>query len=819
MLSSIVTIPIEEEMKRSYLDYAMSTIIGRALPDIRDGLKPVHRRILYAMYELNNTHDKPYKKSARVVGDVIGKFHPHGDQAVYDAITRMVQDFSLRYPLIDGQGNFGSVDGDAPAAMRYTEIRLSRIAEEILKDIEKDTVAFRPNYDDSLVEPLVMPSRLPNLLINGSSGIAVGMATNIPPHNMTEVINGLIAYIENNDIPLLDLMEVVPGPDFPTQGIIYGRQGIFEAYQTGRGHIVLRAKADIETRKKDGREFIVVTEIPYQVNKARLIENIVELINTKRIEGISNIKDESSREGMRIVIELKRGEIAIPILNKLYKHTQLQTTFGIIFLTIVNNEPKLMNLKEMLHEFVEFRKDIVTKRSTFELNKALDRLHLLEGLKIALDNIDEVITIIKAAANTAEAREALIARFSFSEKQATNILEMRLQRLTSLERQKIMDDHKNTSDEINRLRLVLSNESLLIEIVKKELTDIRDKYGDKRLTEIIDYTPEITLEDMIREEEVVVTITNKGYIKRTSLDQYHNQLRGGKGRTGIVVREEDFVDHLYIASTHSNILFFTNTGKVHTVRVHTIPEASLTSKGKPVVHLVNLEKNERITAVAHVKEYSDDKFLFFVTKKGHVKRLSLDLLKNIRSSGIKAITLPDDDSLISVLETGGDGEIMIGTKFGLSIRFSEKEIRPMGRSAYGVRGIRFKKASDEVVSVVQVDESCTIFTVTQKGYGKCAPCSDYRLQARGGSGIINVRCGSKNGNVVSVNCLAEKQDVILMTDTGRTIRFRSSNIPVQKRGGLGVKLMGLNEGEVISGVAIVEEGEIIDDTLLPEGTA
>ncbi len=817
MQSNVVTVPIEEEMKRSYLDYAMSTIIGRALPDIRDGLKPVHRRILYAMYELNNTHDKPYKKSARVVGDVIGKFHPHGDQSVYDAITRMVQDYSLRYPLVDGQGNFGSVDGDAPAAMRYTEVRLSRIAEEILKDIEKDTVLFRPNYDDSLVEPLVLPSRVPDLLINGSSGIAVGMATNIPPHNMVEIINGLIAFIENRDIPLAELMEIIPGPDFPTRGIIYGRQGILEAYQSGRGHILLRARADIEQRKKDGREAIVITEIPYQVNKARLIENIVELINTKKIEGISNIKDESSREGMRIVIDLKKGEIPIPILNQLYKHTQLQTTFGIIFLTIVNNEPKLLTLKEMLHEFVEFRKEIVTKRSTFELNKALDRLHLLDGLKTALDNIDEVISIIRGSATTPEARESLIARFSFSEKQAVNILEMRLQRLTSLERTKILDDHKNTSDEIARLRMVLADESLLIDIIKKEFIEIRDKYGDKRLTEIEDYFPEITLEDMIKEEEVVVTITNKGYIKRASLDQYRNQMRGGKGRTGIVVREEDFVDHLYIASTHSNILFFTNTGKVHAVRVHTIPEASLTSKGKPVVHLINLEKNEHITAIAHVKEYSPDSFLFLVTKKGHVKRLSLDLLKNIRSTGIRAITLPEGDSLISVLETTGTGEIMIGTKFGLAIRFAENEIRPMGRSAYGVRGIRFKKASDEVVSTEQVEESSTIFTVTQKGYGKCAPCSDYRLQARGGSGIINVRCGTKNGSVVGLNRLSEKQDVILVTDTGRTIRFRSSNIPVQKRGGLGVKLMGLREGEVISGVAIVEEGEIIDGVDVVDG--
>jgi len=804
---TVIQRAMEDVMHQSMMPYSEYVILERALPRVEDGLKPVQRRILYTMHELGLTSDKPHRKCARIVGDCLGKYHPHGDSSVYDAMVRLAQDFSTRCLLVDGQGNFGSVEGDSPAAMRYTEARFSKIAVEMLRDIDANTVEWMPNYDETRREPVVLPSRMPNLMVNGAAGIAVGMATNIPPHNMKEVINALVAFIENSDIPLSELMEILPGPDFPTQGIIFGRQGIIEAYQSGRGHIVLRARADIETRKKDGREAIVITEIPYQVNKARLIENIVELINAKRIEGISNIKDESSREGMRIVIDLKKGEIPEPILNKLYKHTQLQTTFGIIFLTIVNNEPKLLNLKEMLHEFVEFRKEIVTKRSTFELNKALDRLHLLEGLKTALDHIDEVIAIIKGSANTPAAREALIARFSFSEKQATNILEMRLQRLTSLERTKILDDHKNTSDEIDRLRRVLADESLLIDIVKKELVEMRDRYGDKRLTEIVDYVPEITLEDMIKEEEVVVTITNKGYIKRTSLDHYRNQMRGGKGRTGIVVREEDFVDHLYIASTHSNILFFTNIGKVHAVRVHTIPEASLTSKGKPVVHLINLEKEERITAVAHVKDYAPDRFLFFTTKKGHVKRLSLDLLRNIRSTGIKAITLPDDDSLISVLETAGDGEIMIGTKLGLAIRFNETEIRPMGRSAYGVRGIRFKKASDEVVSVEQVDESCTIFTVTQKGYGKCAPCSDYRLQARGGSGIINVRCGIKNGSVVSLNRLSEKQDVILVTDTGRTIRFRSSNIPVQKRGGLGVKLMGLREGEVISGVAIVEAAE------------
>ncbi len=802
---SVTTIAIEEEMKRSYLDYAMSTIIGRALPDIRDGLKPVHRRILYGMYELNNMHDKPYKKSARVVGDVMGKFHPHGDQSIYDAITRMVQDFSLRYPLIDGQGNFGSIDGDSPAAMRYTEIRLARIAEEILKDIEKETVAFGPNYDDSIVEPLVLPAKIPNLLINGSSGIAVGMATNIPPHNLREVVNGVIAYIDNNNISIDELIDLIPGPDFPTQGLIYGRQGIREAYETGRGHIMLRAKYVIEQTKKDGREAIVITEIPYQVNKSRLIENIVELINDKRVEGISNIKDESNREGMRIVIELKRGEIAIPILNKLYKHTQLQTTFGIILLTIVNNEPRYLGLKAIISEFVKFRKEIVTKRSIFELNKALDKLHLLEGLKIALDNIDEVIALIKQAKNTQEARAALIERFSFSERQATNILEMRLQRLTSMEREKILEDYRITSEEIKRLEMILQSEALLFDIIKKELLEIRDKYGNKRLTEIVDELPDITLEDMIKEEEVAVMITSKGYVKRTSLDQYKNQIRGGKGKIGIVVREEDFVDHLYIASTHSYILFFTNTGKVHKVKVHTIPDATLTAKGKPIINLINVEKDERVTAIAHVKEFSPEAFLFFTTKKGHVKRLSLDLLKNIRANGIKAITLPDDDSLVGVLETRGDQEIMIATKKGQSIRFQETQIRPMGRLAYGVRGIRFKKAKDEVVAVESVNKSCTIFTVTEKAYGKCARCSAYRIQARGGSGITNVRCGTKNGEVVSLKQLGVNDDVILVTDTGRTIRFRSQDIPLQGRGGLGVKLMDLREKEIISSVAIIGE--------------
>ena len=806
MHTSVVTVPIEEEMRRSYLDYAMSIIIGRALPDIRDGLKPVHRRILYAMYELNNTHDKPYKKSARVVGDVIGKFHPHGDQAVYDAITRMVQEFSLRYPLIDGQGNFGSIDGDAPAAMRYTEVRLSRIAEEILKDIEKETVLFRANYDESLVEPIVLPSKIPNLLINGSSGIAVGMATNIPPHNLREIINGIVVYIDNPDVSLEELMGYIPGPDFPTQGIIYGRQGIREAYETGRGHITLRARTTVELRKKDGREAIVITEIPYQVNKARLIENIVELVNSKKIEGISNIKDESNREGIRVVIELKRGELAIPILNKLYKHTQLQTTFGIIFLTIVNNEPKVLNLRGIIGEFVDFRKEVVTKRSTFELNKAKERLHILEGLKVALEHIDEVIALIKKAPNTQEARAALMSRFDFSEKQATSILEMRLQRLTSLERNKIIDDYNATSAEISRLEKILADEKLLLDLVKKELIEVKDKYGDDRLTEIVDALPDITLEDMIKEEEVAVTVTYKGYIKRTSLDQYKHQLRGGKGKIGIVVREEDIVDHLYIASTHSHLFFFTNSGKALSVKVHAIPEAPLTSKGRAVVNLVNIDKDERINAICHVKEFSEDKYLFFATKKGLVKRVNLSLFKHLRSSGIRAISLPEDDSLIGVLETDGQTEMIIATKKGMSIRFKEEEIRPMGRVAYGVRGIKLKKG-DEVVAVETVEQGSNVFTVTEKGYGKRALCTGYRTQARGGSGVINVRCGTKNGQVVCLKKVTEKDEVILITDTGRTIRFAVRDIPLQNRGGLGVKLMDLQNEKTISGVAIIEEDE------------
>jgi DNA gyrase subunit A len=804
MPTSMVTIPIEDEMRKSYLDYAMSTIIGRALPDARDGLKPVHRRILYAMYELKNTHDKPYKKSARVVGDVIGKFHPHGDQAVYDAITRMVQDFSLRYPLIDGQGNFGSIDGDAPAAMRYTEVRLSKIAEELLADIEKDTVGWKPNYDESIEEPLILPSRVPTLLVNGSSGIAVGMATNMPPHNMTEVINGTIAYIEDPEVTVADLMRFIPGPDFPTRGIIYGREGIKDAYEGGRGHIILRALTHIEKGKKDDREVIVITELPYQVNKARLIQNIVELVNDKRVEGISTIRDESNREGMRVVIELKRNEMAIPILNKLYKHTQLQTTFGIIFLTIVNNEPKLLNLKEIIAQFVNFRKEVVTKRSLFELKKAQDKLHLLEGLKIALEHIDEVIAIIKKAKNSDEAKKALIAAFEFSERQAQSILDMRLARLTSLERTKILDDYAATQAEIKRLDAILGDEKLLMKLIKAELVEIRDKYGDERITVIADLLPEITIEDMIADEEVVVTITHGGYIKRASLDLYRQQIRGGKGKIGILVREEDFVNHLYIASTHSNMIFFTSAGKAYIRKVHTIPEMPLSTKGKPLIQLIKAEKDERVMAVSHTRDFPADKYLLLTTRKGKVKKMSLSLIKNPRTTGIRVIDLPEDDSLMDVLTLDPGQEVVVASKNGMSIRFKGEDVRPMGRLAYGVRAIRLKN-NDEVVSIEAVSPGCYFFTVTEKGFGKRVRCEEYRHQTRGGSGVININCGKKNGFVVGVKSVGKKGEIILVTDTGRTIRFNTQTVPRHKRGGTGVHLMDLNDGEKISGVGFIGE--------------
>lgn len=801
---AIVVVPIEEEMKRSYLDYAMSTIIGRALPDVRDGLKPVHRRILYSMYELGNLHDKPYKKSARIVGDVIGKYHPHGDQAVYEAITRMVQDFSLRYPLIDGQGNFGSIDGDEPAAMRYTEIRLSKIAEELLRDIEKDTVDFRPNYDDSLLEPQVLPTRIPNLLINGSSGIAVGMATNIPPHNLSEIVDALVALIENPDMSLDEIMKIVPGPDFPTRGIIYGREGIRQAYETGKGHIVLRAKAHIEHTKKDNKVSIVITEIPYQVNKARLIESIVELVNDRKIDGISNIRDESNREGMRIVIELKRGENPTPILNKLYKHTQLQTTFGIIFLTVVNNEPKTLNFKSLLTEFINFRKETVRRRTNYELKKAEEKLHILEGLASALAHIDEIVSLIKKSKSVQEAKDGLINKYGFTEKQATSILEMRLQRLTSLEREKIYQDLDLTKKEVERLASILKDEKALLATVKEELIEIKEKYGDGRLTEIVDELPEISIEDMIKEEEVVVTITNIGYIKRTPLEQYKNQLRGGKGKVGMAVKEEDIVEHICSCSTHSNILFFTGSGRAYGLKVYALPEGPLSAKGKPIAGLINLDLNDQISALLCVKEFLDGEYLIFVTKKGYVKKIKLSELSNLKSKGTKVMNVPEDDKLIGVIRTDGKSDIIIATKKGMAIRFNEEDIRVSGRLSYGVRGIRLK-GEDEVSSCDLVRDESLVFTVTERGYGKCTLGSEFKSYSRGGIGVKNVNIKQKNGQVVCVKEVKESDELILITDRGRTIRFKVKDIPIQRRGGLGVRLMDVNENERIKGVAKVSE--------------
>ena len=732
-----IPVNIEDEMKKSYMDYAMSVIIGRALPDVRDGLKPVHRRILYAMNELNNDWDKPYKKSARIVGDVIGKYHPHGDMAVYDAITRMAQDFSLRYPLIDGQGNFGSIDGDPPAAMRYTEIRMSKLSSELLENIDKETVDFVPNYDESLIEPSVLPSKFPNLIINGSSGIAVGMATNIPPHNLVETINGLIALIENPDISIAELMDHLPGPDFPTGAFIYGREGIRAAYETGKGVIQLRSRAIIERDRKGERESIVITELPYQTNKAKFVERIAELIEEKVIEGISNVRDESDRDGMRVVIELKRNEVAEVILNQLYKHTQIQTSFGIILLAIHQNQPKLLSLKEMLYLFVQHRKEVVIRRSLFDLKKAEARAHILEGLKKAIDQIDAVIATIKASKTPKEAKDRLIERFALSEEQAQAILEMRLQRLTNLEQRKIVEEYEETIKLINRLKALLASERLMFNLIKEELISLRDAYGDERRTEIVDIAPEIRVEDLIAEEDMVVTITHTGYIKRNPISLYRSQHRGGKGKVGIHVKEEDFVEDLFIASTHDYILFFTDAGKVHWMKVHELPQAGRLTRGKAIVNLLNLSPQEKVNTILPLKEFAKGKFITFMTKRGIIKKTALEVYSNPRVGGIIAIHLDEGDELISTKLTDGEKHLFIGTKMGKAIHFPETQIREIGRTARGIRGIKISK-EDEVVGMEVVSPHTQILTVTANGYGKRTQASEYRVQNRGGSGIFTV---------------------------------------------------------------------------------
>ena len=801
-----IPVNIEDEMKKSYMDYAMSVIIGRALPDVRDGLKPVHRRILYAMNELNNDWDKPYKKSARIVGDVIGKYHPHGDMAVYDSIVRMAQDFSLRYPLIDGQGNFGSIDGDPPAAMRYTEIRMSKLSAELLADIDKETVDFVPNYDESLVEPSVLPSKFPNLIVNGSSGIAVGMATNMPPHNLVETINALIALIETPEISVKELMGHLPGPDFPTGGFIYGKEGIRQAYETGKGVIQLRAKAIIERDRKGERENIVITELPYQTNKAKLIERIAELVQEKAIEGIANIRDESDREGMRVVVELKRNEVAEVILNQLYKHTQMQTSFGIILLAIHQNQPKLLTLKEMLHFFVQYRQEVVIRRSRFELNKAEARAHILEGLKKAIDHIDAIIATIKASKTPKEAKERLIEKFAFSDEQAQAILEMRLQRLTNLEQRKIVDEYEETIKLINRLKALLASERLILNLIVEELVSIRDAFGDERKTEIVEVAPEIRVEDLIAEEDMVVTITHTGYIKRNPISLYRSQHRGGKGKVGINVKEEDFVEDLFIASTHDYILFFTDAGKIHWMKVHELPQAGRITRGKAIVNLLNLNPQEKVTAILSLKDFAKDKFITFMTKKGTIKKTTLEAYSNPRSGGIIAIHLDEGDELISTKLTDGKQNLFIGTKVGKAIHFPENQIRDMGRTARGIRGIKITK-EDEVVGMEAVALHTQILTVTANGYGKRTQASEYRMQNRGGSGIFTVKRTQKTGDVIGIKTVVDEDELMVISNKGKIIRLRAVDIPVQGRSTQGVRLITLEEGERVVAVARLAEKE------------
>ena len=802
-------VKLEEEMQKSYMDYAMSVIIGRALPDVRDGLKPVHRRVLYAMYDLSNDWNKPFKKSARIVGDVIGKYHPHGDMAVYDALVRMAQDFSLRYPLINGQGNFGSIDGDPPAAMRYTEVRMARLASELLSDIEKKTVEFAPNYDGSLTEPAILPARFPNLLVNGSSGIAVGMATNIPPHNLQEVIAAAIAVIQNPEITIEDLMVIIPGPDFPTAGFILGQSGIREAYLTGKGTIQLRARALIERQKRTEREAVVITELPYQVNKARLLEKIAELVQEKRIEGISDLRDESDREGMRIVIELKREAVAQVVLNQLFKHTQMQVTFGIILLAIVHGQPQTLNLKELIQQFINHRKEVVIRRSQFELGKAEANAHILEGLKIALDNLDRVISLIRSSKTPKDAKEGLMAKFSLSEAQAQAILEMRLQRLTNLEREKINEEYKEVIQLIARLRELLSNERLLFNLIGEELREIKERYGDERRTLIIEEAQEINLEDLIVEEDMVVTISHSGYIKRNAISLYRSQRRGGRGKMGMTTKEEDFVEHLFVASTHSYILFFTDAGNVFWLKVHEIPQAGRMSRGKAIINLLNLSGEEKITAILPVRTFEEGKYVIMTTKNGVVKKTDLMSYGHPRTGGIIALTLDPGDELISACLTDGTKEILLSSREGKAIRFSEEETRAIGRTARGVKGITLGK-KDYLVSMDIITPGtlgAAILSVTEKGFGKRTPIEDYPLQSRGGKGVITIKTSPRNGNLVGVQQITEQDDVMLITEKGKIIRLRGEEISVIGRNTQGVKLIELEPGERVMAVTRLAERE------------
>ena len=801
-----IPVNIIDEMRKSYLDYAMSVIIGRALPDVRDGLKPVHRRVLYAMYDLGNTYNRPYKKSARIVGDVIGKYHPHGDSAVYDTIVRLAQDFAARYPLVDGQGNFGSIDGDSAAAMRYTEVRMARLADELLADLDKETVEFGPNYDDSLQEPLVLPARFPNLLVNGSSGIAVGMATNVPPHNLSEIINATVLLIENPGASLDEVMAMVPGPDFPTAGFIYGRSGIRAAYESGRGIIMMRARAAIEKFTRD-REAIVVTEIPYQVNKAKLIERIAELVRDKKIEGISDLRDESDREGMRIVIELKKDEPAQVVLNNLYKMTPMQSSFGIILLAIVHNQPRILNLREALGCFIEHRKEVVRRRTVFELRKAEARAHILEGLKRALDMLDQVIALIRASKEPATAKEGLMTQFQFSAEQAQAILDMRLQRLTGLEREKIVAEYEEILKLIARLKEILASEKVLEGVVIGELREVQKTYGDDRRTAIVDEEVEITLEDLIADEDVVITVTHSGYIKRTAASLYHSQGRGGKGRIGMTTRDEDFIDHVFVASTHSYLLVFTNRGQVYWLKVYEIPDVGTAGKGKAIVNLVNLGKDEKIADIIAVKSFDTDQYVVMATRNGIVKKTALAEYANPRSSGIIGIYIPEDDELMGCQLTDGGYDVLLATRMGKAVRFSEKGVRQMGRTARGVIGIRMS-GDDKVVAMSAFKGPGQFLTITEKGFGKRTDIEEYLCKGRGGSGVINIRVGEKNGLVVNTCHVQDDSSVMLITAQGKLIQLNTEDIRnTQTRAALGVKCIELEEGDYVASVTVIAAEE------------
>ncbi|HGO6787584.1 TPA: DNA gyrase subunit A [Legionella pneumophila] len=846
LAKEVLPVNIEDELKQSYLDYAMSVIVGRALPDVRDGLKPVHRRVLFAMSELGNDWNKPYKKSARVVGDVIGKYHPHGDTAVYDTIVRMAQPFSMRYLLIDGQGNFGSVDGDAPAAMRYTEVRMSKVAHALLADLDKETVDFSPNYDETEFAPVVLPSRIPNLLVNGSSGIAVGMATNIPPHNLTEVINACIALVDEPDTSLEDLMEIIPGPDFPTAAIINGRAGIIEGYRTGKGRVVIRARTEIETDESSGRQSIIIQELPYQVNKARLIERIAELVRDKKVEGISGLRDESDKQGMRVVIELKRNEVADVVLNNLFAHTQMQNVFGINMVALVDGQPRTLNLKQILEYFIKHRREVVTRRTIFELKKARSRAHLLEGLGIALANIDEMIALIKQSPTPQDAKSALLSKiwqpglvkamlekagsnasrpddlteeyglhengYKLSEAQAQAILELRLHRLTALEQDKIINEFEELLNLIKELLDILASPERLMQVIRDELIEIKSQFGDERRTEITASQEDLTIEDLITEEDVVVTLSHQGYVKYQPITAYQAQRRGGKGKSATHVKDEDFVERLVIASTHDTLLCFSNHGKLYWLKAYQLPQASRASRGRPIINILPLAEGEEINAMLPVREYKDGSYVFMATKKGTVKKVPLNAFSRPRSNGIIAVDLEEDDSLVGVDITDGTRDIMLFTDAGKVIRFDENKVRPMGRTARGVRGIRVEK-DQAVKSLVVVDPNGgTILTATENGYGKRTHIDEYRVSGRGGQGVISIQVTERNGKVIRSLQVTDNDEAMLITDKGTLVRFKVNELSVIGRNTQGVRLINVSSGETVVGMQkIVDLGEELEE--------